>query len=478
MGRRSFEYYCLKTMPSMSVYFVTSLWDRLVLQMSRNEPAIRHAIIAVGALHEKMQVERQGKIAHMYHPSSLDTAFPLSQYNLALSSLQKLLGQVNDKASLETALMCCLVCICFETMQQNYEKVLWHLDSCLKVFEKPKFEVDPHIMRSFVRLDALAASMGGRRPQTPSDSSFMNQITPAIFVKFEDARDSLTREMLHMYSFMRDTADHYRYREPGDVPIWAIAESQKLVQRLKDWNTAFEGMLSARYHPQIEGHESQRKILRMQYLTTLITISTCLHAEESTYDAFDTEFETIVTTASSFLLPKSKLPPATKSPSQPSIPTVRFYPLQASRKRSNSISTQPTFTFTLDGGGVMHPLIITSLRCRHSPTRHRALDLIHLIATSRTLVPTATLDGGWDAVTFITVASRVIAIEEEGFKVEEGETVPEYRRVHALNTPPIGDQMAKGMGRAGWLTLTTTRLLNGADGGWDVRVEWVKVVGF
>ncbi|KAK3117484.1 hypothetical protein LTR53_001084 [Teratosphaeriaceae sp. CCFEE 6253] len=53
LERRTFDFFRLKTAPCVSGYFNDPVWERLVLQYSYSEPTVRHAVNAVGALHEE-----------------------------------------------------------------------------------------------------------------------------------------------------------------------------------------------------------------------------------------------------------------------------------------------------------------------------------------------------------------------------------------------------------------------------------------
>jgi len=44
------EFFCVKLAPSMGMYFDADFWKRSVVQASVAEPAVRHAVVAMGAL--------------------------------------------------------------------------------------------------------------------------------------------------------------------------------------------------------------------------------------------------------------------------------------------------------------------------------------------------------------------------------------------------------------------------------------------
>jgi hypothetical protein len=170
---------------------------------------------------------------------------------------------------------------------------------------------------------------------------------------------------------------------------------------------------------------------------TLITLANSLYTEESLYDHFDEEFEIIVSTAESLAAP-------------------------------SNTDRAPIFNFSLDQG-VIQPLVMTALSCRHQPIRHRALSLLQSMASSTN---TVTQEGGWDAIIFANAARRVVAIEEEGLDLWRTQRVPEHRRIHQVTVVP---QVlpAKNGRQTRVLTLRMTTLPNGIDGDWEVNIETI-----
>ncbi|KAH9210277.1 hypothetical protein DL95DRAFT_266237, partial [Leptodontidium sp. 2 PMI_412] len=54
--RRSFDYFCHQTVPQLYGFFDCRFWARFILQASHHEPAILHAAVALGAVHEKFEL--------------------------------------------------------------------------------------------------------------------------------------------------------------------------------------------------------------------------------------------------------------------------------------------------------------------------------------------------------------------------------------------------------------------------------------
>src|SRR4051794_36748983 len=90
--RRSLEYFRTTTVPELARSFNSELWSRYILQTAQHEPAIRHAITALGSLHEHF--ER----AEDVHAANSD--FGLQQYGKAIECVVKgptsIAGQPTD----------------------------------------------------------------------------------------------------------------------------------------------------------------------------------------------------------------------------------------------------------------------------------------------------------------------------------------------------------------------------------------------
>lgn len=111
--QRSFHFFRHTTVTQLSGFFGEDMWDRLVLQTSHFEPAIRHAVIALGSLHERF-VGHSGLISQR---DSLDN-FALQQYNLAIRSLMEPVSR-KKRPSTDVCLVACTLFACFEVGLSN-----------------------------------------------------------------------------------------------------------------------------------------------------------------------------------------------------------------------------------------------------------------------------------------------------------------------------------------------------------------------
>jgi hypothetical protein len=130
---RAFDFFRTCTLPNISLHFGSPPWIRLLLQASHSEPALQHAAIALGALHEHLEngnTSTYQPITHRDH--GIDYAS--QRYTQALISLSTLLTK-SDNRSIELALIGGLMCMYYEVLQENFETAQVHLENCLMVLQ-------------------------------------------------------------------------------------------------------------------------------------------------------------------------------------------------------------------------------------------------------------------------------------------------------------------------------------------------------
>ena len=112
--------------PKMS-YFESLFWDRHVLQASFSAPAIRHAMLALSSVHEKLGLRD-------VNATEIKTCerFALYHYNQAVSFLLKE-SFSGEQPDFSIILSSCLLFISLEFLQGNYKSALIHFRSGLKI---------------------------------------------------------------------------------------------------------------------------------------------------------------------------------------------------------------------------------------------------------------------------------------------------------------------------------------------------------
>lgn len=104
---RAFAFFQQKTVPELCGIFGSAFWDRVILQATHQEPAIKHAAIALAGYHE---VYDEGNIpAH----GGCRNDFALEQYMRSIRFLVKPEDQKSEKST-EVAMMTCILFVCLE----------------------------------------------------------------------------------------------------------------------------------------------------------------------------------------------------------------------------------------------------------------------------------------------------------------------------------------------------------------------------
>ncbi|KAI0135307.1 hypothetical protein F4814DRAFT_444127 [Daldinia grandis] len=155
-----------------------SFWRRLVPQVGHSDPAVRHALIALGAAYESMQLQqgrhqpeqsyqmaktkqpaprmsdRSGSPTEQSYVSTLSPEdayqcadqlelFMIQQYNLSIYHLQRHVQPGSSSESVETTLICCLIFVCIETSRGNEAAALAHVANGLQIIKALPLDPSP-----------------------------------------------------------------------------------------------------------------------------------------------------------------------------------------------------------------------------------------------------------------------------------------------------------------------------------------------
>jgi hypothetical protein len=109
-ARRSFHFFLSRTAPQLSAFYGDPFWNHLVLQATHHEPAIRHAIVALGSLHERFE-KHDGNIR------SHEDCFPIQEYSRAIQALVAPFAR-NEPQAMDVCLISCILFTCFEVRKK------------------------------------------------------------------------------------------------------------------------------------------------------------------------------------------------------------------------------------------------------------------------------------------------------------------------------------------------------------------------
>ena len=153
--RRAFDFFQTQTAPAFGGHFSPDLWSKFVLLGSQHEKAIKHAVVALGTLHERFL---NASCAEDLHP---DADFAMQHYGKAMKNVVALDTQASIRA-IDVALTASILFACIEIVKQHYISALSHIYSGMKIFDElarrsstsPKFYVPRDLfIQMFLRLD-------------------------------------------------------------------------------------------------------------------------------------------------------------------------------------------------------------------------------------------------------------------------------------------------------------------------------------
>lgn len=466
-------------------YFSPESWRRMILQACMSEASIRHAAIAIGALGKTYEMAQAGRCpvsgetimlemdrlpapgttvesrtrlgsanddaayseAYMHHRQALE------QYDKAIRRMRNDIS--SGSQSLRTALITCIIVICFEAIHGNHESAAGQLQSGLKLiqqwvadqqrslqhhpqgFASPAPEVvEDFLVQSFGRMEIQSMSVfDPRKVEVHSalkhEGKETIQAMPTQFVSIDQARvylDLITRRLMHFTSSIHVPRNADASMDLPKMPIRAsnreqtapwndvihpmpwcdgkiplsntssslsstalMTEQASHATELKNWTIAFAPLLS---FSQVNGGQEAISALTMSIsrIASQISLRAAFFINESAYDVFMPEFRQIVDYSSILLQLQHSRSRSSLSPS----PDLQ--------NRAGTGNNEPLIHFAFDIG-VVPPLYLIIVKCRDRKLRRQALKLME---------ENPRREGVWDSVATAALGRWVIGLEEEG----------------------------------------------------------------
>jgi hypothetical protein len=457
-ARSCFDFFRTVTSHELSRFFDDGFWKKSVLQAGHEFTAVRHAIIAVGSLHQSYKehwllTSQQPAAQHTIARTGqmLDNAYATGEYMKAIREAVQLISDRKMSSSQDDILICSVLFIFFELLRSNEIAALGHLEAgiallnqtALKqshsevgIFSGSGSEIEGQLMPLFSRLDIEASTYAPVRSPKLSTTSWRRYMTNSNpgwrFSTLFEASKSLSYLVGQAKRFQTLVADNYRYRWVGDIPMEVFGEQQDLLSKFSEWDNAFSSFLRDK------NSEQQLLLLQIHHKTAFTVLQCCLNAEETAYDLCHPQFRDIVDLSTSV----------------------------NSRCLSKVIQSTPQHSFSSLETGIIQPLCWTVMKCRDGLLRRRALAQLQICPQ----------EGIWIAEIQARVAERVVEIEElvniqtpmssQVREVKLCSDIPEFLRIHGVDLTFHKPERR--------IRMTYERRLNGSDGEWDSATEWLS----
>lgn len=256
--RQLLHYFYVQAAPDLSGYSSHTFWNNLVLPLCHSEPAVRHATLALGALHRDYVVEG---IKNPDRDQINSNA--LLQYNKALRQLQK---YISNKELLDekTILVCCKLFYCIEVARQDYPTALRHVRAGLVLLKEwggrqkkrpisnmntTSLDDVDDLVEAFCALDVQIRIFENGKPPyvvltTPEERSGAVSCVPPTFHSLADAWN-VTKKLVNWGShFLASRIEHER-GVPEDNEIGNMSERAVLEKAIDQWPTPFRAFMES-----------------------------------------------------------------------------------------------------------------------------------------------------------------------------------------------------------------------------------------
>lgn len=356
-----------------------------MLQACAQEPAVLHAVTALGAAHRNL-----GRTS-------------LAEYNKSIHYLRQHLIRRQDKEALRVSLITCMIFICLDLVKGEFKSSQTHLQHGLRILReiqsqygptsttgpvvlRPQFRsIEDYLVEAFTRLNIPSALFGQGSmylyhlgENTRAKSSI--HVVP-MFDTVRDARRHLDALINGTYSLSEEACKLVMDQHPQ--PSNFQQRQDQLLAALACWQRGFDSSYSTMSK---KGNVKTRiglPLLRIYHTMTFIMAATALRGtNEGIFDSYTQEFSSILHQTADLGSMLSVL-------------------------TSNGILRDfhlPEVSFTADMGFIT-PLYFTAMRCRVPSLRRQAIDKLSR-APHR--------EGAWGGPFVSRIAEHVMVMEEDG----------------------------------------------------------------
>ncbi|KAK9426678.1 hypothetical protein SUNI508_00205 [Seiridium unicorne] len=384
---RSFAFFLNRTSPQLAGFFGSEFWERYVLQAAYHESAVRHAIVAIGSLHELVE--------HRAEVDDINGTFALEHYNLAIKGLLVPLSLYGERG-IDVCLITCILFICFENIRGNHVAAGSHIQSGSKLLREAAYDKQSGIIKhralgsktcvdSYVPLDILASIFAGLDQQSTiiiqdyrSDdysSLFSRAIPDGDHLSFSSIEEA---KSVYEYGYCMFINNHVSQREcdPAQAPIDIESQMGYYSALLLRFLQAIQELVESQRGSLTPKADIAAAVLQLHVLNTYVS----LYVEYSppgyrpSWDTFMPQFIEMVSLGEKI---------------------VSFASAGCEPGR------QPT-SFCLDMGYVI-PLFTVASQCHEPALRRRAIALLR---------STWRQEGLWNSLVIAQAAERIMEIQE------------------------------------------------------------------
>ncbi|CAI6061098.1 unnamed protein product [Clonostachys chloroleuca] len=351
-------------------------WSGLVIRLAITEPAVRHALLALSSVHEKV-------IAIGDKPETRipNTTFAFGEYSKAISAISKWKPPSNSSEPATIPLLVCVLFICIEFLM-DYEaaaqvhisqgrKILSQISESQAMTSSPAAEMLRNVLVPIYTRLSLASFLFGHHPASIPDFFLGDWSVPFSFASLHEARDALFGLLNCGLQFSTEIMSLvYDPTITQDQLQGMVSRQRAILARLAEWRTSF-AVLEAT----MGFKTALQDLLHMYYHTAHIWVSTTMGPNELVFDDHLAGFGAIVSHAASGIA---------------AAPSLRG-------------KDAASFVFETE---FVPPLYWVAMKCRHPMLRRAAIRLLGRkeVASRR--------ENFWRAKEYLGVAVKSMEMEE------------------------------------------------------------------
>lgn len=446
-----FQLFQSHTASELSGYFDSVFWSRTVLQECHAEAAIRHAVVALGALYKTLEQSTESPpsspAAHLdepVHRAIRHWEVAVKSYSNACNSLVAVAGQ--DTNSNRTRLMASILLACFDSFIGDHKQAIVQIQNGLGLLEqlraerrrsfvsRPEEPVEDELIQMFTRLAIQAKSYDmafhfpkpyiiqliqpSSDPSSPSTEggspvSLHQDPIPEKFTSLIDARLAWDTLCEKMFRFTENLFSYASQNGPmGVLPSALRQHGMGFKDLIQAWSDAFDHILTGRTAPGVSSQEKAGiAVLKMFQIMGQVLFLMTFSDSEGQFDVFQPQFQFIVNLGLEVVGDEERRASEKKCPDPRTCRHHRNSETDIFGGHEYKAShIKPSFSADL---GIVPPLYVVATKCRNAIIRRQAIQLLR--SSSRR-------EGMWDSELSARIGKWITDIEEEDDLLTPGQS--------------------------------------------------------
>ncbi|RMZ75436.1 hypothetical protein DV737_g5304, partial [Chaetothyriales sp. CBS 132003] len=311
--RRALAFFQHETAREFSGAFSGELWSRFMLLMAQHQSAVKHALVALGTLHERFVTTKDA--SHQ----GLTSEYALQHYSNAIKEVIAMRDTKREDAA-EIALASCILFFCLESLRGYFQSAITHVLSGIRIINDVQKSSGPGghhayipqtILRGlFLQMDSHIMEIGYNIAAGIPLADEVELCLPVCYSSSDDAMADLT--------IIYNLAIHLLYQAEmtaielgaGHAKLDELKQQRARYQHKRiRWQEAFQAML-LNNATGVHARDPRCMILNVQNNALGIILSVDFVDPEMDFDQFADAFGGIVDDAEEIILRTSIITPS------------------------------------------------------------------------------------------------------------------------------------------------------------------------